>query len=138
MASSAEVKQQALPYVLLAKALGFIHESRNPATGAEEVLLLTKDADGLDNDPVLLGKSFMASADSINLENLHAIRSVCDATLTSASHLHQDRRSEVQRAILAEVEAIKAARGGNIQDETYRRFLEAGRRALAILKREVA
>lgn len=138
VASSAEVKQQALPYVLLAKALGFIHEGRNPATGAEEVLLLTKDADGLDNDPVLLGKSFTASADSINLENLHTIKSVCDATLAGAGYLHQDRRSEVQRAILSEVEAIKAARGGNIQDETYRRFLEAGRRALAILKREVA
>jgi hypothetical protein len=51
VASSAEVKQQALPYVLLAKALGFIHEGRNPATGAEEVLLLTKDADGLGQRP---------------------------------------------------------------------------------------
>ncbi len=138
VASSAEVKLQALPYVLLAKALGFIQEAKNPATGADEVLLLTKDADGFDNDPVALGKSFLAGADSINLENLHIIKTVCDARLDSAEYLHQDRRDEVRRAILAEVEAVKAARGGNIQDETYRRFLDAGRRATAILKEETA
>lgn len=136
VASSAEVKVQALPYVLLAKALGFIHEGKNPATGADEVLLLTKDADGFDNDPVLLGKSFIASADSVDLANLHTIKSVCDAALAGGALVHQDRRAEVQRAIVAEVEAIKALRGGNIQDETYRRFLDAGRRAVAILKGE--
>jgi hypothetical protein len=116
--------------------LGFIHEGKNPATGADEVLLVTKDADGFDNDPVALGKSFTASADSINLETLHNIKSVCTETLSSPGHIHQDRRDEVRRAILSEVEAVKSARGGNIQDETYRRFLDAGRRAVAILKGE--
>jgi hypothetical protein len=138
VASSAEIKQQALPYVLLAKALGFIHEGKNPATGADEVLLLTKDADGFDNDPVALGSDFLASADSINLENLHSIKSACETLLASSGFVHQDRRNEVQRAVLAQVEAVKAARGGNIQDEIYRRFLEAGRRATAILKGEAA
>ena len=138
VASSAEVKLQALPYVLLAKALGIIHVGKNPATGADEVLLLTKDADGFDNDPVALGKTFVTSADSINLEHLHTIKSVCDALLAGAGYVHQDRRSELQRAILAEVEAVKALLGGNIQDATYRRFLDAGRRAVAILKGEAA
>jgi len=138
VASSADVKHEGLPYVLLAKALGFIQEGRNPATGVDEVLLVTKDADGFDNDPVALGKSFVASADSIDLANLYIIKSVCDAKLAAAEYLHQDRRSDVRRAILSEVEAVKAARGGNIQDETYRRFLDAGRRAAAILKGDAA
>ncbi|MEO8015207.1 MAG: hypothetical protein ABI642_13790, partial [Polaromonas sp.] len=138
VASSAEVRVQALPYLLLAKALGFIHEGRNPATGADEVLLLTKDADGFDNDPVALGKSFVASAEGIDLDTLHTVKSVCNAMLAGAAYQHQDRRQELQRAILAEVEAVKAAQGGNIQDETYRRFLDAGRRAVAILKGEAA
>ena len=138
VASSAEVKLQALPYVLLAKALGIIYVGKNPATGADEVLLLTKDADGFDNDPVALGKTFVTSADSINLEHLHTIKSVCDTLLAGAGYVHQDRRGELQRAILAEVEAVKAQLGGNIQDATYRRFLDAGRRAVAILKGEAA
>ncbi len=138
VASSAEVRVQALPYLLLAKALGLIHEGQNPATGVDEVLLLTKDADGFDNDPVTLGKRFVASAESIDLDTLHTIKSVCNALLAGAAYVHQDRRIEVQRAILAEVEAVKAAQGGNIQDETYRRFLDAGRRAVAILKGEAA
>jgi hypothetical protein len=136
VATTAEVKQQALPYVLLARALGLIHEGKNPATGADEVLLLTKDADGFDNDPVLLGKTFMASADSVNLDQLHTLQTACSALLRDAAYRHQDRRAEVKRAILTEVEAIKALRGGNIQDETYRRFLEAGRRAVALLNGE--
>ena len=134
VASSAEVQHEALPYVLLAKALGLIHEGRNPATGAEEVLLLTKDADGFDNSPVLLGSNFVASADSLNLDNLHTIKTVCSSLLVSSAYLHQDRRSEMQRAILAEVEAVKVLRSSNIQDETYRRFLDAGKRAVAILR----
>ena len=134
VASSAEVKHEALPYVLLAKALGLIHEGRNPATGADEVLLLTKDADGFDNAPVVLGSNFVASADSLDLDNLHTIKTVCSGLLASSAYLHQDRRSEVQRAILADVEAVKVLRGGNIQDETYRRFLDAGKRAVAILR----
>ena len=138
VASSAEVRQQALPHLLLAKALGFIHEGQNPVTGANEVLLLTKDADGFDNDPVALGKRFEDSAEGINLDTLHTVKSVCAATLAGPAYAHQDRRTEVQRVILAEVEAIKAARGGNIQDEAYRRFLDAGRRAVAILKGEAA
>ena len=138
VASSAEVRVQALPFLLLAKALGLIHEGKNPAIGAYEVLLLTKDTDGFDNDPVALGKSFFASADGIDLDTLHTIKSVCNAMLTSAGYVHQERRSEVQQAILTEVEAVKTARGGNIQDETYRRFLEAGRHAVAILKGEAA
>ena len=134
VASSAEVKHEALPYVLLAKALGLIYEGRNPATGADEVLLLTKDADGFDNAPVALGSNFVASADSLDLDNLHTIKTVCSGLLASSAYLHQDRRSEVQRAILADVEAVKVLRGGNIQDETYRRFLDAGKRAVAILR----
>jgi hypothetical protein len=136
VASNSEVKAEGLPYVLLAKALGFISEARNPATGADEVLLLTKDSDGFDNDPVLLGKQFITSADAIDMENLHTIKSVCDAALASTDYLHQDRRAELRRAVLAEVEAVKAARGGNVQDETYRRFLDAGKRAAAVLKGE--
>jgi Tubulin like len=134
VASSAEVKLEALPYLLLAKVLGYIHEGRNPATGMDEVLLVTKDADGFDNDPVNLGKTFASSADSVGLADLHTIKTVCDAALTSTDYLHQDKRAELRRAVLAEVEAVKAARGGNVQDDLYRRFLDAGRRAAALLK----
>ena len=81
-----------------------------------------------------LGSNFVASADSLDLDNLHTIKTVCSGLLASSAYLHQDRRSEVQRAILADVEAVKALRGGNIQDETYRRFLDAGKRAVAILR----
>ena len=138
IASNAEVKLQALPYVLLAKALGLIHEGANPATGANEVLLLTKDADGFDNDPVVLGKVFVESAESVNLENLYTIQTVCNAALASKEYQHQDRRAELQRAIVSQVETVKAQCAGNIQDPLYRRFLEAGKRAVALLKGEAS
>jgi hypothetical protein len=134
VASSAEVKQEALPYVLLAKVLGVIHEGKNPVTGKPEVWLLTKDADGFDNDPVALGGDFLGSADSIGLEALHTIKTVCEGLLKDPAYAHVDRRNEVQRAIVAEVDAVKARSGGNMQEDTYLRFREAGRKATALLK----
>ena len=134
VASNAEVKHEALPYVLLAKALGLIHEGRNPATGADEVLLMTKDTDGFDTDPVVLGSNFVANAESVDLDNLHSIKSFCTGLLASSAYLHQERRADLQRSILAEVEAVKVLRGGNVQDDAYRRFLDAGKRAVAILR----
>jgi hypothetical protein len=115
-----------------------IHEGANPATGANEVLLLTKDADGFDNDPVVLGKVFVESAESVNLENLYTIQTVCNAALASKEYQHQDRRAELQRAIVSQVETVKAQCAGNIQDPLYRRFLEAGKRAVALLKGEAS
>ncbi len=136
VASSVEVKQQGLPYVLLAKAFGFIHEGRNPATGVSEVLLVTKNEDGFDNDPISLGKTFVDSADNINPENVYVIRTLCEATLAGPDYLHKDRRAEVLKAVLNDVEAVKSSVGGNVQDGTYRMFLDAGRRAATILKAE--
>jgi hypothetical protein len=46
------------------------------------------------------------------------------------------KRAELRQAILTGVEAIKAERGNNIQDEIYKQFLDGGKKAVAILKRE--
>jgi hypothetical protein len=137
VASSAEVKQQAMPYLLLAKVLGMVQEGKNPATGVEEVIFLSKDEDGFDNDPIALGKSISVSADGIDLEILHQLKTACTDLLSGADYLHQDKRTELRQKILAEVEAVKVQRNGNVQDELYRRFLEAGKRAVAILKGDV-
>jgi len=134
VASSAEIKLQAMPYLLLAKVLGMVQEGKNPSTGAEEVLFLSKDADGFDNEPVVLGKSLLVSADGIDMETLHQLKTVCTALLSGADYLHQDKRGDLRQRILAEVEAVKALRNGNIQDEMYRKFLDAGKRAVALLK----
>jgi hypothetical protein len=134
VASSAEVKQEALPYVLLAKVLGVIHEGKNPATGKPQVLLITKGEDGFDNDPISLGTDFVSSADGVDLEMLHTIKNVCEGMLRSPDYGHMDRRSELQRAVVAEVDAVKVRGAGNIQDETYLRFRDAGRKASALLK----
>jgi hypothetical protein len=77
------------------------------------------------------------SADGIDLEIFHQLKTACTDLLCGADYLHQDKRTELRQRILAEVEAVKAQRNGNVQDELYRRFLEAGKRAVAILKGEV-
>ena len=44
---------------------------------------------------------------------------------------------QLQKDVVAEVERIKAARGNNVNDEVYRRFLDGGRQAVKVLKREI-
>ena len=41
-----------------------------------------------------------------------------------------------KQAVLTLVEAVKAERGGNVQDDLYQRILGAGKQAVGILKRE--
>ena len=97
---------------------------------------MTKDADGFDNDPVPLGSTLVDSVDKLDAGATRTVRTTVEGLLNSADYAHIDKRAEVQKAILSIVEEVKAERGGNVQDATYRRFLDAGKKAVSVLKRE--
>lgn len=132
--TQAEAQHEGLPYVLLAKVLGHLHQGTHPASGDPQLVLLSKDADGFDNDPLVLGPGLLSGIDALGLDALHRLRAVCEATLSQPEYRHRDRRQALQQALLREVEAIKTACGGDLNDPRYRRFLDAGKRAVALLK----
>ena len=136
VASSEEIKRDGLPYLLLAKTLGLVQQSRHPQTGASQVLLVTKDEHGFDNEPTLLGTSMPDALEALSIESQQAIRTAVGARLDGAEFAHEDSRAPLIKALLTDMEALKAERGGNLQDEVYRRFLDGAKRATKILKRE--
>lgn len=130
-----EIKRDAIPYLLLAKSMKFLREEANPRTGAKSLMFVAKDKDGFDTDPIDLGKDLMESLVKIDIESADFVRINVDQLL-DRDFAQDAQRAEIQKAIVAEVDAIKSARGNNVNDEVYRRFLEGGKQAVKILKRE--
>ena len=136
VASQDDLRRDGLPQVLLAHALGFIRETVNPQTGQPEVLLLSKDEDGFDNAPVLLGKSLTTSAEALDAVKLNSVRTMVAQALAGPDWRHRDQRAVLQKAVLGAVEKIRADCGDNLRDALYLRFLDAGKQAVRLLKGE--
>ena len=134
--AQSEVTRETIPYILLAKALNLVQLAANAQTGASELLIVTKDADGFDTDPISIGKTLAESAGKLDRRSADLVREYVLTLLNSKENSLEARRAELRNAILADVEAIKAERGNNVQDEVYKQFLDGGKKAVAILKRE--
>jgi hypothetical protein len=133
--SGTETIYEGLPYLLLAKALGTIQQQTSPTTGKSELVLLTKDADGFDNPPVKLGLTLVESVEKIDAENIEVIRRTVQKALDQ-DFIHVEKQAELRKRVVGEVEEIKAERKGDIDDPVYKRFLEAGKRAVKLVARE--
>jgi hypothetical protein len=132
-----EVQRAAIPSLLLAKALGLIQPNLNPSTGKSEFIFVTKDQNGFDTDPILLGPSLVTALPKLDISAAEQIRGYVQKALDAPENMPDAARALLQQAIVAEVESVKIEKGGNVTDEVYRRFLDGGRAAVAILKREV-
>jgi hypothetical protein len=134
--SQGAVARDTIPYLLLAKAIGLVQEMPNAQTGAKELALVTKDQSGLDTDPILLGRALTDAPGKLDRRESDLVREYVRLALASPDLMLDAKRTDLLQSVVAQVDAIKIERGGNMQDETYRQFLEGGKKAVAILKRE--
>jgi len=131
-----EVRHDAIPYLLLASATGLLREESNAQTGTKSLTFVAKDENGFDTDPIELGKDLPEALGKVTLEYADIIRGYVTQKLDSADYAQDAARAELQKAIVAEVEKIKVLRGNNVNDDVYRRFLEAGKQAVKVVKKE--
>jgi hypothetical protein len=129
-----EVVKDTIPYLMLAQALNLLQTAPNPQTGVTELVFVAKDDDGFDMDPVFLGKTISESPAKLDRQNADVIRTAVVKLIGSKEWMVDTKRAELQKAIVAAVDGIKAERGGNVQDEVYRQFLDGGRKAVGLLK----
>ena len=134
--TSQETRDQGLPYILIARALELIQPLKNPTTGVESLALVTKDENGFDNDPVPLGKTLVDSAGKLDSTTTRALRTAVQQTLAMKEWLNVDKRTALGQSIVTLVGEVKAERDNNIQDDVYRRFLDAGKKAVGLIKQE--
>jgi hypothetical protein len=129
-----EVIKDALPYVLLANSLKLIQEGRNPKTGGAELLVVAKDENGFDTEPIYLGKTLGDCVKNLDLADADRLKSYVKNLLGNGQNLLDSTRSQLQESVVAAVDAIKVECGNNVQDQLYRRFLEGGKQAVSMLK----
>ncbi len=132
--SMAEVKTQAIPYLLMAKVMGLILSSEHPKTGATQWLFLQKDEDGFDAEPVDLGETFVGAYERLDLSHLEQMKQQVHKLLAS-DYLHREKRNQLKNAILEEVNRIKKEHcGEDLNHPLYQRFNEGGKGAVKMLK----
>lgn len=133
IASTEDLKQQGLPFVLIANVLGIVQNYTSPSTGKTEILLMTKDADGFDNDPIRLGVNLIEAVNNLDAQNVETIRIQVQKLLkTDCQHL--DKKNELKQKILNVVNEIKAERQNDIDDLIYKRFKEAGKKSMQLIE----
>lgn len=133
-ASEEDNRRESLPYLLIARAVGAIQLVTSPSTGKSELNLLSKDSDGFDNDPILLGATLPESVDKLNIKNSSLIKSEVQRILQQ-NYQHVDKQKELVAQILVLVEGIKADEcQGDINAPLYKRFNEAGKLAVKIIR----
>jgi len=134
--AQSEVVRETIPYLLLANALKLVQTAPDPNTGAPQLVFVSKDADGFDTEPIFLGKTLTEAGAKLDRRSADLVRDYVLAQVNSKENMLDSKRADLRQAVLADVEAIKAERGNNIQDEIYKQFLDGGKKAVAILKRE--
>lgn len=130
-----EMRRDALPYLLLAKALGMIQEEVNSRTGAPGLFFVSKDESGFDTDPIDLGKNLIEAVTRIDIEGADLIR-VHVTQLLRSDFTEDSKRTALQKQIVADVDQVKVLRGGSASDEVYGQFRDAGRLAVRIIRPE--
>lgn len=126
-----ELRADGLPWLLLAKSLGVVEQGRG-ASGRTQLRLISKDADGLDLDPLELGSTFLEAVDQIQESNFDLIQTSASERLRQELRAGKDPAA-IRKLILAEVEALKVGEcGGNIADARYKEILAAARKAMKL------
>ncbi|WP_295433635.1 tubulin-like doman-containing protein [uncultured Thiodictyon sp.] len=128
-------RDQALPALLLAKALGLIAAVTSPTTGISELYLIGEDAEGL---PVRtrLGKGLPEVFEGIDLTAAQGLVDAVQARLSQDAFRHVDQRTALQAAVRDELKGVLAERRNDFEDPVYRRFETAARAAIQALKND--
>jgi hypothetical protein len=129
--SAQALRAEGLSYLILAKCLGIVEQTRD-SSGNCRLRLLTKDTDGFENPPVLLGGTLLEAAERIDETNFDLIKT---STLDRVNRAVQqeESRAALRKAVLAEVEAFKTSQcDGDIADPRYETILSAGKAAMKL------
>jgi len=133
--SQTAVVSDALPFMLLARVMNLLQPLANPTTGAIELVFTAKGRDGFDTDPFSLGKTLTEAATHLDRAKSELVRTYVGLAL-ERDFGDDSVRLQLAQALVTLIGEVKTERGGNVQDAVYRQFLDGGKRASALLKRE--
>lgn len=130
------IRERARPILLLAEALGVVQERVSPSTGQRQVVVIRKDADGFDLDPLVLGSSFVAALEDVSEKSLLDIRQVLQPMLKPPRYASEEERTRLREAMQKRLEIIKQERLGDALDAEFVAWNNAARDVMKIARRE--
>jgi hypothetical protein len=126
---------RSLPYIMLAKTLGLIQPLTNPTTGSTDLYLIELDEFGLEKR-VRLGKNLADVFDTVDITTAQKFEDTVGKLLAQPENRHKDKRATLMAQLRDELKLVLSDRGGNFEDEIYKRFEEAARQAIQLLQAE--
>jgi hypothetical protein len=123
--SGDELRKEARAYLLVAHAVGDVRDVGG------KLMLYSKDADGFDKPPHLLGESMLVAPDSIDHATLADLKRAVDKAVRGPEKdlIYENRVREA-------LEAIKPLVGNDVGEPRYQAMVEAARTALKIIKEQ--
>jgi hypothetical protein len=122
--------------LLVGLALGAISSSRSEVTGRGQLVMVRKDADGFDLDPLVLGPTLEAAAETLSEADVFTLQGVNDAVLAAGGLVSEDSRAAARNTIMAAIEPIRAAHDGDAAHPDVAAWNTAARNAMKIIRRE--
>jgi hypothetical protein len=120
-----DVGRRALPFYLLAHALGIIQQSPN-ARGTQEWALLYKNERGFPADPLYFGRTISGAQDRLEDPTvLLTLQREVTAKLGSRELNTEDARKGIQSALVEVISRVQAERNNDLNDPIFRGFRDA-------------
>lgn len=121
-----------LPYIILAKVFGITQTITSPTTGATDLFLVEQDEEGLDKR-TKLGRNLTDLFENLDVLNAQRFEASVNKML-STEYQHQDKRTAAQSLLRDELKSVLAERRNDIEDPIYKRFEDATRKGIQLLK----
>ena len=136
VADRASVAGKLRPVLLTAVVLGAVTAGRNRTTGREQLLLLRRDEDGFDLDPLVLGSGLGDAAENLGEGDYYTLRETVAGALAQGRLVNDADRTVARDGIAAAVDKVRGDRGGDPTDPETAAWSAAAREAMKIIRRE--
>jgi hypothetical protein len=124
------------PALLVGLALGTITTTYTQSTGRDMLVLVRRDADGFNLEPVLLGTSLFEAAESLGEGEYYTLAEANGQALSAGALLTEESRAAARDKIMASIASVRANRAGDITDPDVVAWESAAREAMRIIRRE--
>jgi hypothetical protein len=101
-----------------------------------QVLIIRKDADGFELEPVGLGKSFIAALDEITEKSLYELKQTLKPLMNPPRYAREEELTELRDKLQARLAVIKGERLDDANDPEFVAWNHAARDVMKIARRE--
>ncbi|WP_421736957.1 tubulin-like doman-containing protein [Caulobacter sp.] len=136
VADRAQVATRLRPVLLVGVALGAVATVRSQSSGRDQLVLVRKDADGFDLDPLVLGDSALGATEGCGETEYFALEDTVEDALGKGALTSDPDREAARTKIMEVVESVKAAKGGDATDPEVAAWNSAARDAMKLIRRE--